>query len=70
MKKEIIYRYFGTNGSIETPVHLEDIYYVRLNCLKAEEGHILTNGEIKLYSVRVPENEISLWTEVIDDQVK
>ena len=30
MLKNVYYRYLGTNGVIESPVHLEDIYYVRL----------------------------------------
>jgi hypothetical protein len=29
MQKEILYQYLGTNGTILSPVHLEDIYYVR-----------------------------------------
>lgn len=70
MKKQVIYKYLGTNGIIETPIHLEDIYYTRLIELRAEEGMILTNGEIKKYLIRVPEEEVYLWYEVIDDQVE
>lgn len=70
MRKEIIYRYLGTNGIIESPVHLEDVYYIRLTHLNAEEGYILTDGKGKVYSVRVPEEEVPNWYEVIDDQVK
>ena len=29
MTKEILYTYLGTNGTITSPVHLEDIYYTR-----------------------------------------
>ena len=54
MLKQVIYRYLGTNGIIESPVHLEDTYYIRL---------------IQL-TVRVPEDDVDLWTEVIDDQVE
>lgn len=70
MKKTVIYRYLGTNGVLETPIHLEDIYYIRLIDLKADENMILTNGERKTYFIRVPEEEVSNWYEVIDDQVK
>lgn len=70
MKKQVIYKYLGTNGIIETPIHLEDIYYTRLIELRAEEGMILTNGEIKKYLIRIPEEEVYLWYEVIDDQVE
>ena len=69
MKKQVIYKYLGTNGVIETPVHLEDIYYTRLIELTADEGYILTDGNRKCYSVRVPEDNVEFWTEVIDDQV-
>ena len=67
MKKTVIYRYLGTNGVLETPIHLEDIYYIRLIDLKADEGKILTNGERKTYFTRVFEEDIPNWYEVIDD---
>lgn len=70
MKKTVIYRYLGTNGVLETPIHLEDIYYIRLIDLKADEGKILTNGERKTYFTRVFEEDIPNWYEVIDDQAK
>lgn len=56
MKKVIIYRYLGTNGIIESPVHLEDIYYTRLVQLIADEGKILTNGESETLTVTIPED--------------
>lgn len=58
MKKKVIYRYLGTNGIIESPVHLEDTYYTRLIELKAESGFLLTNGNIKRSVIRVPEEEV------------
>ena len=44
MKKQILYRYLGTNGIIESPIHLEDVYYTRINVLTADLGKILTDG--------------------------
>ena len=38
MTKEIYYRYLGTNGVIESTVHLEDIYYTRIIRLNADNG--------------------------------
>ena len=64
MKKVVIYRYLGTNGIIESPVHLEDVYYVRLLQLTADEGKMLTNGEITKYTTTIPEEEEEKWTEV------
>ena len=53
MKKIVIYRYLGTNGIVETPVHLEDVYYTRLIQLTADENKVLTNGE-----------DLDNWTEI------
>jgi len=66
MTKEIFYRYLGTNGIIETPIHLEDIYFVRIISLCADEGKILTDGNRKVYSIKVPEDEIDNWKEIPD----
>lgn len=64
MKKTVLYRYLGTNGVIESPVHLEDIYYVRLLKLRADIGKMLTNGEVKVKSITIPEEELELWREI------
>ena len=64
MKKQVIYKYLGTNGVIESPVHLEDVYYVRLLNLTADEGYILTDGTIRRVSVRIPEEELGNWSEI------
>lgn len=64
MTKQIIYRYLGTNGIIESPVHLEDVYYVRQVRLTADDGKLLTNGTEKKASVLVSEDDVSNWTEI------
>lgn len=64
MKKEIIYTYLGTNGTISSPVHLEDIYYTRKVRLAADNGMILTNGEREVSAVIVPEDDVELWKEI------
>ena len=64
MKRQVYYRYLGTNGVIESPVHLEDIYYVRVVLLTADEGKVLTNGGEQRKSVRVYEDEVENWQEV------
>jgi hypothetical protein len=66
MTKEVLYTYLGTNGTITTPVHLEDIYYTRSIRLVADRNKQLTRdgGKTLLSSVIVPENEVSLWKEV------
>lgn len=64
MTQQVIYKYLGTNGVIESPVHLEDIYYVRLIQLTADVDHMLTDGKRTVQSIRVPEDEVSNWKEI------
>lgn len=64
MKKRVIYRYLGTNGVIESPIHLEDIYYIRLLRLSADQGKMLTDGERTVFEVLIPEEELSQWKEI------
>lgn len=64
MKRQVFYRYLGTNGVIESPVHLEDIYYVRIVLLTADKDKVLTDGIERKQSVRVPEEEVGNWWEV------
>lgn len=66
MTKTAYYTYLGTNGTITSPVHLEDIYYIVKYRIVADEGYILTNGKDFVKTVTVPENEISNWKEIKD----
>lgn len=66
MTKEIFYLYLGTNGTILSPVHLEDTYYMRKIRLTADKGKILSkNGQNKCTTVLVPEEEVSDWSETL-----
>jgi len=67
MTRQVFYKYLGTNGVIESPVHLEDIYYVRVIALTADKGKILTDGTRKVRSIKVPEEEVDIWKEVLDN---
>ena len=65
MTKEILYTYLGTNGTITSPVHLEDIYYIRKVRLTADAGKQLTKDDVNYSSVvTVPEEEVDIWKEV------
>lgn len=64
MKKTIIYKYLGTNGTIESPVHLEDIYYIRLLYLEADKDKVLTNGIEQYKTIKIPEEELNQWSEI------
>lgn len=59
MTKIVMYEYLGTNGTILSPIHLEDIYYVRKLQLLADNNKRLTkNGKDFVQSVVIPEDEL------------
>ena len=59
MTKTVLYTYLGTNGTILSPIHLEDIYYVRKLQLLADNNKRLTkNGKDFVQSVVIPEDEL------------
>lgn len=64
MEKTVLYQYMGTNGTLVTPIHLEDVYYIRKLQLVADKNKILTNGTIYKYMVTIPEEDEGLWKEV------
>ena len=65
MTKIVMYEYLGTNGTILSPIHLEDIYYVRKLQLLADNNKRLTkNGKDFVQSVVIPEGELDQWKEV------
>lgn len=65
MTKEVLYLYLGTNGSILSPVHLEDTYYSRRLRLRADEGKALTkDGKNVCLVAVIPEDELDLWYEI------
>ena len=67
MKKTIKYFYLGTNGTICSPVHLEDVYYIRKVTLVADKGKRLTRDGINfVYVTTIPEEDVDLWFEVND----
>lgn len=64
MTKTVLYTYFGTNGTITSEVHLEDIYYLRKVRLVAAPGKVLTDGERLITSVIVLDEDVNKWTEI------
>lgn len=65
MTQTVLYKYMGTNGTILSPIHLEDIYYVRYLQLTAASGKTLTKDRKKFSTVvTVPEEEAEQWIEV------
>ena len=68
MIKQIMYEYLGTNGSICSPVHLEDIYYIRKYKLIADDKKLLVKVSRKEKSVLIPEDDLDNWKEVEEGQ--
>jgi hypothetical protein len=66
MRKTVLYEYLGTNGTIVSPIHLEDIYYVRKLRLIADRNKILKNIETDALReiVVIPEADLNLWIEI------
>lgn len=65
MNKEILYVYLGTNGTITSSVHLEDVYYTRKIRLTADIDKALTkDGKNFQYRVIVPEDDVNNWYEI------
>ena len=64
MIKQIMYEYLGTNGSICSPVHLEDIYYIRKYKLIADDKKLLVKGSRKEKSVLILEDDLDSRKEV------
>lgn len=65
MIKVKLYVYLGTNGTIESPVHLEDIFYTTRYRLVADNNKVLTkDGKNFVGSTTVPEDEVDEWKEV------
>ena len=65
MIKTPLYTYLGTNGTITSPVHLEDIYYVLTYRLDADHNKMLTkDNKTLLKSVVVSPEDVDLWKEV------
>lgn len=65
MIKTPLYTYLGTNGTITSPIHLEDIYYTVKYRLEADSNKFLTKDGINLVKmVVVPADEVDEWKEV------
>ena len=65
MTKHVMYTYLGTNETITSMIHLEDVYYIRRIELIADKGMVLTkDGKTFTSTVLVPEDEVDEWQEV------
>ena len=64
MIKKDLYRYTGRNGIITSLVHLDDVKFYPMYRLIADEGKILTDGELKVKSIDIFAEDLGKWTEI------
>ena len=65
MQKIVLYTYLGTNGTVSTPIHLENIYSIKKYTLVADENKLLTKDGINTHeSIIIPEKELEQWYEI------
>ena len=64
MIKKNLYRYFGRNGMITSLVLLDNIEHLLMYRLVADEGKILTDGELKVKSIDIFAEDLGKWTEI------
>ncbi len=64
MKKNVIYRYLGANGVVDTPIRIEGAYSVKMYELIAEGRHTLSNGDVQINRVVIPQEDLELWHEI------
>ena len=62
-----MYRYLGRNGTITSEVLLENISPIPMIRLSAAKGKILSDGNRRVYSAFVFEDELDNWIEIDDD---
>jgi hypothetical protein len=68
MIKKDLYRYTGRNGIITSLVYLEDVKYYPMYRLIAEEGKMLTDGELKVKSIDIFAEDLGKWTEIDENK--
>lgn len=68
MIKKDLYRYIGRNGIITSLVHLDDVKFYPMYRLIADEGKILTDGELKVKSIDIFAEDLGKWTEIDENK--
>lgn len=64
MIKKNLYRYFGRNGMITSLVLLDNIEHLLMYRLIADEGKVLTDGDLKVKSIDIFAEDLNKWTEI------
>ena len=64
MIKKDLYRYTGRNGIITSLVHLDEAKFYPMYRLIADDGKVLTDGELKVKSIDIFAEDLDKWTEL------
>lgn len=67
MIKKDLYRYTGRNGIITSLVHLDDAKYYLMYRLIADDGKMLTDGELIVKSIDIFAEDLDKWTEIDEE---
>lgn len=64
MTHNVVYRYLGINGVVQTPVYIEGANGLKVNVLVADAGKVLTNGKEQKHQVFVADINVDKWKEI------
>lgn len=64
MVKTKMYRYLGRNGTITSPILLEKVEPIEMLVLRASEGKVLTDGNVKTKEKLIFADELENWSEI------
>lgn len=64
MTHNVVYRYLGINGVVQTPVYIEGANGLKVNVLTADAGKVLTNGKEQKHQVFVADIDVDKWKEI------
>ena len=64
MKKSKVYRYLGRNGMITTPIVIDGVDPIIMYRLIADKDKVLTNGDRKVYTIDVFDDDLNNWYEI------
>lgn len=64
MIKKNLYKYLANNGILITSLYFEDMKYIPMLLLTADEGMVLTNGTRTTKEVDIEAADLELWKEI------
>ena len=64
MTHNVVYRYLGINGVVQTPVFIEGANGLKVNVLIADASKMLTDGKQQKHQVFVSDQDVDKWKEI------